>query len=133
MLHCIITTKSLIFFKNFLGSFIQKSIDNFVDDGIGNTHHIQRLFHNGINLGVYDSGGRESSVVVNKLLVRSQKIIIEVKFNKNTYTPGALGSFFGSFRFFSSIVGFFFIFLYDFIGQFLATVHLDIGIKFSAH
>jgi hypothetical protein len=44
--------KSLIFFKNFLGGLIQKSIGDFVDDGIGNTHHIQRLFHNGIGLGV---------------------------------------------------------------------------------
>jgi hypothetical protein len=44
--------KNLIFFENFLGGLIQQSIDDFVDDGIGNTHHIQRLFHNGIGLGV---------------------------------------------------------------------------------
>jgi hypothetical protein len=37
---------------NFLDSLIQKYIDDFVDDEIGNTHHIQRLFHNGIDLGV---------------------------------------------------------------------------------
>jgi hypothetical protein len=30
-------------------------------------------------------------------------------------------------------MGFFFILLYDFVGQFPATVHLDIGIKVSAH
>ena len=44
--------KSLVFFENFLDGLIQQSIDDFVDDGIGNTHHIQRLFHNGIGLGV---------------------------------------------------------------------------------
>jgi hypothetical protein len=44
--------KSLVFFENFLSGLIQQSIDDFVDDGIGNTHHIQRLFHNGIGLGV---------------------------------------------------------------------------------
>jgi hypothetical protein len=44
--------KSLVFFKNFLGGLIQQSIDDSVDDGIGNTHHIQSLFHNGIDLGV---------------------------------------------------------------------------------
>jgi hypothetical protein len=44
--------KSLVFFDNFLGGLIQQFIDDFVDDGIGNTHHIQRLFPNGIGLGV---------------------------------------------------------------------------------
>ena len=50
--------KSLVFFENFLGGLIQQSIDNFVDDGIGNTHHIQRLFRNGIDLGVVWLGSR---------------------------------------------------------------------------
>jgi hypothetical protein len=90
-------------------------------------------FITGSAWGLYGLGSEGSSAVVNKLFVRSQKINRKAKFNKNTYTPGALGSFFGSFRFFSSIVGFFFIFVYDFIGQFSATIHLDIRIKFSAY
>jgi hypothetical protein len=44
--------KSLIFFKNFLGSFIQQPIDYFVDDGISDTYYIQRLFHDRIGQGV---------------------------------------------------------------------------------
>jgi hypothetical protein len=47
--------------------------------------------------------------------------------------PFALSSFFGSPSFFSGFMGFFFILLYDFVGQFPATVHPDIRIKFSAH
>jgi hypothetical protein len=30
-------------------------------------------------------------------------------------------------------MGFFFIFLYDFVGQFLTTVHPNIGVKLSTH
>jgi hypothetical protein len=44
-----------------------------------------------------------------------------------------LGSFFGSLSSFSGIMGFFFIFLYNFIGHFSAAVHPDIGIKLPAH
>jgi hypothetical protein len=47
--------------------------------------------------------------------------------------PCSLGNFFGSLSFFLSIMGFIFIFLYDFVGHFLATVHPDIGIKLPAH
>jgi hypothetical protein len=47
--------------------------------------------------------------------------------------PCTLGSLFGSTSFFSGIMGFFFIFLYDFVGQFSAIVHPNIGIKLSTH
>jgi hypothetical protein len=57
----------------------------------------------------------------------------KLKFKNNTYTPCAFSSLFGSPSFFSGIMDFFFILLYDFVGQLLATVHPDIGIKFSAH
>jgi hypothetical protein len=57
----------------------------------------------------------------------------KLKFKNNTYTSFALGSFFGSPSFFLGFMGVFFIFLYNFVGQFPATVHPDIGIKFSAH
>jgi hypothetical protein len=43
--------------------------------------------------------------------------------------PCALGSLFGSPSFFLGIMGFF----YDFVGQFLATVHPNIGVKLSTH
>jgi hypothetical protein len=42
-----------------------------------------------------------------------------------------LSSFLGSPSFFSGIMGLFFIFLYDFVGQFSATVHPNIGVKLS--
>jgi hypothetical protein len=74
--------KSLIFFKNFLGGFIQQSIDDFVDDGVSDTHYIQRFFHDRIDQGSYDSGSGESSAVAGKLLVRSQKINTEAKIQK---------------------------------------------------
>jgi hypothetical protein len=47
--------------------------------------------------------------------------------------PCTLSSFFGSLSFFSGIMGFFFIFLYDLIGQFSATVHPNIKVKLSTH
>jgi hypothetical protein len=57
----------------------------------------------------------------------------KLKFKNNTYTPCTLSSFFGSPSFFSGFMGFFFIFLYDFVGQFSATVHPNIGVKLSIH
>jgi hypothetical protein len=57
----------------------------------------------------------------------------KLKFKNNTYAPFTLSSFFGSPNFFSGFMGFFFILLYDFVGQFPDIVHPDIGIKFSAH
>jgi hypothetical protein len=47
--------------------------------------------------------------------------------------PYALGSLFGSLSFFPSIMGFFFISIYNFVGHLPATVHLDIEIKLPAH
>jgi hypothetical protein len=57
----------------------------------------------------------------------------KLKFKNNTYTPFVLSSFFGSPSFFSGFMGFFFILLYDFVGQFSPTVNPDIRIKLSAH
>jgi hypothetical protein len=54
----------------------------------------------------------------------------KLKFKNNTYAPFAFNSFFGSPSFFPDFVGFFFILLYNFVGQFLATVHPNIGINF---
>jgi hypothetical protein len=88
----------------------------------------------GLASGSYGSGGGESSVVVkNKLLIRSQKQTSKLKFSNNTYTPYALSSLFGSLSFFSDIMGFFFIFLYSFVGYLTAALHPNIGIEFPAH
>jgi hypothetical protein len=82
----------------------------------------------------YGLGGGESSVVVkNKLLIRSQKKTLKLRFSNNTYTPCALSSLFGSLGFFSGIMGFFFIFLYSFVSNLSATPHPNIGIKFPAY
>jgi hypothetical protein len=73
----------------------------------------------------YGLGGSESSAVVkNKLLIRSQKQTTKLRFSNNTYTPCALSSVFGLLGFFSGIMGFFFIFLYSFVGYFAdAFIH----------
>jgi hypothetical protein len=44
-----------------------------------------------------------------------------------------LSSLFGLLSFFSGIMGFFFIFLYSFIGYLAAALHPNIGIEFPAH
>jgi hypothetical protein len=84
--------------------------------------------------GSYGSGGGESSAVVkNKLLIRSQKQTPKLKFSNNTYTHCALSSLFSSLSFFSSIMGFFFIFLSSSVGYLAAAFHPNIGKKFPAH
>jgi hypothetical protein len=90
-------------------------------------------FISGSARGLYGSGSGDSSAVIDKLLVRSHKATTKVKIQKNTYAPFALSNLFGSPSFFSGVVGVFFILFYNFMGQFLATFHPDIRIKFSAH
>jgi hypothetical protein len=87
----------------------------------------------GSTRGLCGSGNGDSSAVIDKMLVRSYKINAEAKNKNDTYAHFAFNSFFGSPSFFSGFMGLFFILLYDFVGQFPATVHPDIGIKFSAH
>jgi hypothetical protein len=67
-------------------------------------------FISGSARGLYGFGSGDSSAVIDKLLVRSQKASTEVKIQKNnTYAPFALSSLFSSPSFFSGIVGVFFI------------------------
>jgi hypothetical protein len=47
--------------------------------------------------------------------------------------PCALSSLFGSLGFFSGVMGFFFIFLYSFVGYFSAALHPNVGIEFPVH
>jgi hypothetical protein len=68
-----------------------------------------------------------------ELLIQSLEKILKLRFNKNTYTPCALGSLFGSLGFFSGFMGYFFIFLYSFVGYLSAALHPNVGIEFPAH
>jgi hypothetical protein len=83
--------------------------------------------------GLYGSGSGDNSAVVGKPLVRSQKIRAEAKIQKQYLCAFRVKQLFGSSSFFSSFMGFLFIFLYNFVGQVPATVHPDIRIKFSTH
>jgi hypothetical protein len=71
--------KSLIFSKDFLGGFIQQSIDDFIDDGLATLITSSASFMKGSVRGSYGSGSGESSAVVDKLLVRRKKINTEAK------------------------------------------------------
>jgi hypothetical protein len=82
----------------------------------------------------YGSGGGESSATVKYRVVnpKSEKIP-KLRVSKNTYTPCALNSLFGSLGFFSGIMRFLVIFLYSFVGYFPAALHPNVGIEFLAH
>jgi hypothetical protein len=82
--------------------------------------------------GLYGSGSGDNSAVVGKPLVQSQKEP-KLRFKNITYAPFTFNSFFGSSSFLSGFMGFLFIFLYNFVGQFPSIVHPDIRIKFFAH
>jgi hypothetical protein len=80
----------------------------------------------------YGSSSGDSSAVIDKLLVRNHKASTKVKIQKNLCAFHAQ-HLFSSPSFFSGVVGVFFTLFYNFMGQFLAAVHPDIRIEFSAY
>jgi hypothetical protein len=90
-------------------------------------------FISGSARGLYDFGSGDSSTVIDKLLVRSHKASTKVKIQKAI--PMRLSrSAASSVRLASSRASWVsFSFFYNFVGQFSATVYLDIRIKFSAY
>jgi hypothetical protein len=90
-------------------------------------------FMSGSARGLYGSDSGDSSAVVGKLLVQSHKVSTEPKIQKQYLCAFRIQQLLSSLSFFSGVMGVFFILLYNFIGQFSATVHSDIRIKLSAH
>jgi hypothetical protein len=91
-------------------------------------------FISGSARGLYGSGSGDSSTVIDKLLVRCHKASTKVKIQK-TIPMRLSRSAASSVHLASSRASWvsYFILFYNFMGQFSATVHPDIIIKFSAH
>jgi hypothetical protein len=51
----------VILFQNFIGSFVQKPVDSFVNSLVCYPNYVKRPFRDGSASGSYGSGGGESS------------------------------------------------------------------------